>query len=67
MGCHGEFRSTLGVDGTLEALRHAFSRGEVVEWPGVSQLLHHQRPAAVAAWLAAFLAGQPLPDVDGLE
>lgn len=64
---HGEFRSTLGVDGTLEALRHAFSRGEVVELPGVSHLLHHQRPAAVAAWLAAFLAGQPLPDVDGLE
>jgi pimeloyl-ACP methyl ester carboxylesterase len=64
---HGEFRSTLGADGALEALRRAFSRGDVVELPGVSHLLHHQRPAAVAAWLAAFLAGQPLPDVGGLE
>lgn len=64
---HGEFRSTLGEDGTMEALRRAFARGEVVELPGVSHLLHHQRPAAVAAWLAAFLAGQPRPDVTGLE
>lgn len=63
----GEFRGSLGTDGDLEALRRAFSRGQVVELPGVSHLLHHQRPAAVAAWLAAFLAGQPLPDVAGLE
>jgi hypothetical protein len=35
--------------------------------PDVTHSLHHQRPAAVAAWLAAFLAGQPLPDISGLE
>ena len=63
----GEFRAGLGADGTLEALRRVYSRGQVVELPGVTHSLHHQRPVAVAAWLAAFLAGQPLPDITGLE
>jgi hypothetical protein len=30
-------------------------------------MLHHQRPAAVARWLHAFLSGQPLPDVTAVE
>lgn len=63
----GEFRASLGADGTLDALRQAYRRGEVVELPGVTHLLHHQRPAAVAAWLAAFQAGRERPDVTGLE
>lgn len=64
---HGEFRAGLGADGTLEALRHAFRHGEVDELPGVTHMLHHQRPAAVARWLHAFLAGQPRPDLTGLD
>ncbi len=63
----GEFRAALGEDGTLEGLRRTFHQGAVVELPGVTHMLHHQRPAAVARWLHAFLSGQPLPDVTALE
>ena len=64
---HGEFRAMLGEDGELDALRRAFHRGVVAELPGVTHMLHHQRPAAVAAWLAAFLDGREPPDVTDLD
>jgi pimeloyl-ACP methyl ester carboxylesterase len=63
----GEYRSELGEDGTDAGLRRAFPKAQFAELPGVSHMLHHQRPAAVAAWVAAFLEGRPLPDVTGME
>jgi pimeloyl-ACP methyl ester carboxylesterase len=61
-----DYSRSLGGDGTAAALDR-YLPGRVVTLPSRTHMLHHQRPAAVAAWVHAFLEDQPLPDVSHLE
>ena len=55
LGQESDYLTRLGVDGTIEALRAAFPRADVVSIAGAGHMLHIERPEAVAPVIEAFL------------
>jgi pimeloyl-ACP methyl ester carboxylesterase len=55
LGQESDYLARLGADGTIEALRAAFPRADVVSVAGAGHMLHIERPEAVAPVIEAFL------------
>jgi pimeloyl-ACP methyl ester carboxylesterase len=55
LGQESDYLTRLGPDGTIEALRTALPRAEVVSIAGAGHMLHIERPEAVAPVIEAFL------------
>jgi pimeloyl-ACP methyl ester carboxylesterase len=55
LGQESDYLKRLGADGTIEALRAAFPRADVVSVAGAGHMLHIERPEAVAPVIEAFL------------
>jgi len=55
LGQESDYMARLGADGTIEALRAAFPRADVVSVAGAGHMLHIERPEAVAPVIEAFL------------
>jgi pimeloyl-ACP methyl ester carboxylesterase len=55
LGQESDYLTRLGADGTIEALRAAFPRADVVSIAGAGHMLHIERPEAVAPVIEAFL------------
>jgi len=55
LGQESDYLKRLGADGTIEALRAAFPRADVVSIAGAGHMLHIERPEAVAPVIEAFL------------
>jgi pimeloyl-ACP methyl ester carboxylesterase len=55
LGQESDYLKRLGADGTIEALRAAFPRADVVSVAGAGHMLHIERPEAVAPLIEAFL------------
>ena len=55
LGQESDYMQRLGADGTLEALRAAFSSAEVASIAQAGHMLHIERPEAVATMIEEFL------------
>jgi pimeloyl-ACP methyl ester carboxylesterase len=55
LGKESDYLARLGEDGTIEALRAAFPRADVVSIADAGHMLHIERPEAVAPVIEAFL------------
>ena len=55
LGQESDYLKRLGADGTIEALRAAFPRADLVSIADAGHMLHIERPEAVAPVIEAFL------------